>query len=332
MAKRTRVFLFAAAGVLIAALATGLVAWATGLPVLAALGSNVPAELAYVPGTARMVAYADVRQVMSSPFHDRFSQYERSNPNSDSLEARTGINLDTDIDRVLVASMATDEAAAPMDRTLVIARGRFDTVRIEGLMREQGAQVDQYRGKRVVSIHDDTHDAALAFVEPGLILFGAGNGVRGALDAKAGAVDGISTNREFMALVGDVDEGTAWSVAKFDSVSGRTPFPPAIVNQLPPINWLAASGRVDSGLHGLVRAEARDEQSAQNLRDVVQGFLAFARLQGSREPAYKGMLDSVALSADGKSVSLSFDVTPAVLDMLTSSGNAARVPAAPRRP
>ena len=151
---------------------------------------------------------------------------------------------------------------------------------------------------------------------PGLILFGAGDGVRGAIDAKAGAVDGIGTNREFMALVGDVDEGTAWSVAKFDSVSGRMPFPPAIVNQLPPINWLAASGRLDSGLHGLVRAEARDEQSAQNLRDVVQGFLAFAKLQGSREPAYKGMLDSVALSADGKSVSLSFDLTPAVLDLL----------------
>ena len=89
--------------------------------------------------------------------------------------------------------------------------------------------------------------------------------------------------------------------------------------------------RRHGGVHGLVRAEARDEQSAQNLRDVVQGFLAFAKLQGSREPAYKGMLDSVALSADGKSVSLSFDLTPAVLDLLTSSGNPARRQAAPRR-
>ena len=107
MSKRTRVFFFAAAGVLMAALATGLVARATGMSVLAALGSNVPVELAYVPGTARMVAYADVRQVMSSPFHDRFRQFQRSNPGQDGLEARTGISFDTDIDRVLVASMAT---------------------------------------------------------------------------------------------------------------------------------------------------------------------------------------------------------------------------------
>jgi len=64
----------------------------------------------------------------------------------------------------------------------------------------------------------------------------------------------------------------------------------------------------------------------------VQGFLALARLQSTREPAYKGMLDSIALNAEGKSVSLSFDVTPAALDLLPSSGNAARRPAAPPRP
>jgi len=43
------------------------------------------------------------------------------------------------------------------------------------------------------------------------------------------------------------------------------------------------------------------------------------------------MLDSVALSADGTSVSLSFDVTPAALDLLTP-GPGLRGPAAPRRP
>ena len=101
------------------------------------------------------------------------------------------------------------------------------------------------------------------------------------------------------------------------SASGPGPFPPALMNQLPPINWLAASGRVDSALHGLVRAEARDVQSAESLRDVVQGFLALAKLQGGRDPAYRSMLDSVALTANGTSVSLSFDVTPAALDLLT---------------
>jgi hypothetical protein len=274
---------------------------------------------------------------MNSPFHDRFTQYQRGNPSGpDGIEARTGINFERDIDQVLISS-ATPPGPSPtmqqgIGRSLVIARGRFDAVRIEGVMRQQGAQVEQYRGNRLVSIKDDSHDAALAFPEPGLVLFGAGDGVRGALDAKAGAAGRITGNREFMALVGGVDEGTAWSVMKFDSLSGNSPIPPGVMSQLPPINWLAASGRIDTGLHGLVRAEARDEQSAQSLRDVVQGFLALARMQGSREPAYRGALDSVALTADGNSVSLSFEVTPALLDALTAPGNGVRRPAGPRRP
>lgn len=323
MAKRTRVFLLAAAGMLAAAVTTGLIAWATGVSVFAALGANVPPELAYVPGTARMVAYADIRQVMSSPFHDRLRQLQPGPAAPDGLEARTGVRVDTDVDRVVVASLG---AATPgrTDRSLVIARGRFDVTRIEALMRREGAQVEEYRGKRLIAIHDDLHDAAVSFAEPGLVLFGPRDDVRRAMDVKAGATEGIDSNRELMTLVDDVSDGSAWSVAKFDSLSDRTPLPPAVMTQLPPINWLAASGKIDSGLHGFVRAEAQDERSAENLRDVVQGFLALARLQSSREPIYKGMLDSVALTAEGRSVSLRFDLTPAVLDVLTSQRDAVR--------
>lgn len=322
MTKRTRVFLLVSAGVLAAVLATGLAARAGG-----ALGSSTPDELAYVPATAQMVAYADVREVMNSPLHDRFRQLQNANPSGDSIEARTGIKFDRDVDSVLVASMGAPQPASPKNSALLIARGRFDSTRVESLMREQGGQVDQYRGKRIVTINNDPALATLAFAEPGLMLFGARDNVRVALDAKAGAAQAIGGNTEFMALVGDVHEGTAWTVARFDALlSQRGPIPDTVIGQLPPINWLAASGRVDSGLHGLVRAEARDEQSAQNLRDVVQGFLSLARLQGSRDPAYRQMLESVTVDTKGASVSLSFDVSPAVLDSLNS-----RVGTLPRR-
>jgi hypothetical protein len=314
MTKRTRLFLLVSAAVLAAVLATGLAARAAG-----ALGATAPDELAYVPRTAQLVAYADVRDVMNSPFHDRFRQFQNANPGSDNIETRTGIKFDRDVDSVLIASMDGPQVDSSRNNALVVARGRFDSSRIEALMREQGGQVEQYRGKRTVSINDDVAMPTLAFAEPGLLLFGARENVRSALDAKAGATHGIDTNADFMALVNDVDEGTAWTVAKFDAVlSQRGPLPDSVIGQLPPINWLAASGRIDAGLHGLVRAEARDEQSAQNLRDVVQGFLSLARLQGSREPAYRQMLDSVVLNTKGRSVSLSFDVSPDVLDRLSS--------------
>ena len=330
MTKRTRVFLFGAAGVLVAGLATGLVAWSMGMPVFAALGSNVPDELAYVSDTAHMVAYADVRQVMSSQFRSTLQQFQRDNPsNADGLEARTGINLETDIDRVVAAMSGGGNART--DRPLMVARGRFNAVKIEGLMREQGAQVEQYRGKRLVFIKDDTHDAALAFAETGLVLFGSGAAVRRAIDTKAGGATSITENEEFMGLVGDVDEGTAWTVARFDALTGSTALPAGVANQLPPINWLLASARVDGDVHGMVRAEARDKESADNLRDVVRGFLAIAKMQGSQPPELKSMFSSIQLGGEGNTVVLSFDVTPAMLEAFRSGAVGAR-PGGPRRP
>jgi hypothetical protein len=285
--------------------------------VFAALGSSAPEELAYVPNDAHLVAYADLRQVMNSPLRGKLEQLQRDNPsNADGLEARTGINLQTDIDRVVVAMSG---GSGTSDRSLLVARGRFNVAKIEGLMREQGADVEQYRGKRLVFIKDDTHDAALAFVETGLVLFGDGGSVRRAIDTRAGAASDITSNKEFMGLVGGVDEASAWTVARFDALTGRSSFPADVAKQLPPINWLAASGRVDAGVHGLLRAEARDEESAQNLRDVVRGFLALAKIQGAQSLDLKETLNSMELGGEGRTVSLSFDVTPGLIDLLGSA-------------
>src|SRR5215217_5380653 len=130
MQKRTRVFLLAAAGVLVAALATGLVAWATRV---SAAGTSE--DLAYVPATARMVAYVDVRGLTNSPFHDRLRQLQRTTGASpDGLEAQTGIRFDTDIDAVVMASSAVDLSVQRTQGSLLVARGRFDAGRIEGVM------------------------------------------------------------------------------------------------------------------------------------------------------------------------------------------------------
>ena len=73
---------------------------------------------------------------------------------------------------------------------LVVARGVFDAVKIEALMREHGAQVQEYKGKRLIvadhlgdpsTFGDATTPAprttdstfALTFMEPGLVAFGS---------------------------------------------------------------------------------------------------------------------------------------------------------------
>jgi hypothetical protein len=52
--------------------------------------------------------------------------------------------------------------------------------------------------------------------------------------------------------------------------------------------------------------EAADDAAAKNFRELVQGFVAFARVQASTRPEFKPFLDSLALGGSERTVSLSF--------------------------
>ena len=64
------------------------------------------------------------------------------------FQEQTGINIETDIDRVVAALVPMERADRPDAGVgMVLARGRFDEVKIEALMREHGAQVEDYNGR-----------------------------------------------------------------------------------------------------------------------------------------------------------------------------------------
>ena len=63
-------------------------------------------------------------------------------------------------------------------------------------------------------------------------------------------------------------------------------------------------------------AEARDDESANMLRDVVRGFLALAKLQTSSKPEFQHFIQTLQLGGTGKTVSLSLDVPVQLFDAL----------------
>ena len=98
-----------------------------------------------------------------------------------------------------MTSEVTDGNGPP----LVLARGRFDQVRLEGFAREEGGVVEDYKGIRLI-----THDNfAVAFVEPGLVALGAPAAVRRAIDTKQAGNGNVTGNDEVMRLVRDIDDG-----------------------------------------------------------------------------------------------------------------------------
>jgi hypothetical protein len=333
MTTKTRYFVISSLLVLIVGLGTGLVAYYVGLPTSAFSSRGGPDELQYVPRDAAVLAYANVQDIMTS---DLRRHIKDAMPNSENgqreFQDRTGINIETDIDRV-VACLGADTGISQPHSGLVLATGRFDIVKIESLMRDHGAQIEEYKGVRLLTgsargIHrvdgasslapsaDASDSFALAFLKPGVVAVGNGALVRRAIDLKNGG-DNITTNDEVMSLVRSLDSGNnAWALGHFDALRSKARLPENVASRIPAITLFSVGAHVNGGLHGTLRAETRDDDAANNLRDVVRGFLALGKMQTAGKPEVQAMMQSLELGGTGKTVALSFAVPAEVFDMM----------------
>jgi hypothetical protein len=334
MTTKTRYFVIASLLVLGVGLGTGLVAYYVGFPAGAATRAGGPEELQYIPHDATVIAYANVQDVMNSQLRQKLLQaLPMHEAGQREFESQTGINIETDIDR-LVASLNPDPSNANRPgQGMVLARGRFDETKIEALMREHGAQVEQYKGKRmVVMAHgregssDDVPfhgpSFAVSFIEPGFVGLGSTPMIRSAIDLHQGGnnpqagLSSVTGNDELMNLVRSLDSGNVWAVGRFDALTSKAHLPDNVASRLPAITWFAVSGHVNGGLRAMIRAEARDDEAANNLRDVVRGFMALAKMQTGSNPSAQLMMQSLELGGTGKTVALSFTVPAEVFDVV----------------
>src|SRR5690606_37642398 len=123
------------------------------------------------------------------------------------------------------------------------------------------------------------HEPALAFLDADLLALGNVDGLRAAIDVSA-AGHGVSADPELMRLIGTVEgTGDAWLVGRAQylidqhgGVSGQ------VRDQLQNVEWLTVNVDVDRGVRGLMRAEARDDNAAQQLRSSLAGLLAMAKI------------------------------------------------------
>jgi hypothetical protein len=267
------------------------------------------------------VAYADVRAIMDSELRARLKQVmPMHEQGQQEFQAHTGIDIEHDIDYIVASLSTGTEKPAP----LVVARGRFNDTQLEGLIREHGGTVEEYKGKRLVVCPTGAHNdmpvqagnITLAFLEPGLVAIGDSTAVKTAIDAQLSA-HSVTSNNEMMELVRDIGSANnAWAVGRFDVLAAQAKLPEQVSARLPQIKWFAAAGHVNGGLSGSLRAEARDDQSAENLRDVVRGFLGLARLQAQADPRTAALVESLQLTGTGKTVALAFTVPAELLQMI----------------
>jgi hypothetical protein len=323
--KKTRYFVAISGAILAIGLGTGLVASYMGLPVSVFSSAAGPEELQYVPADAAVVAYANVREVMNSQFRQRFKSLEPSQDSKNQFEEKTGLNLEEDVDSVVAAVMPKDGMANnPAGSFLILARARYQASRLEALAVEHGAQVSDYQGKRLITHHDQDavgdpnhDDMAFGFIEADLVAFGSLASVKASIDAHASNRN-IVSNNEMMKLVNEIDNANAWAVGKFDAIASKAGLPTEIAAAMPSISWFSAAGHINGGVSGTFKAEAKDEATAKNLRDLMGGFLAMAKMQAGNKPGMQQLADSLVISGEGNTVALAFSIPSEVLDVLES--------------
>jgi hypothetical protein len=322
MSTKTRYFAITSLLVLTIGVGTGLVAYYTGFSASAFAGPNGPDEFRLIPSDASMVAYADVRDLMASPLRQTVrTLVPMKDDGQREFENQTGINIETDVDRVVAAVTPTRQADTKVPGSgLVFVRGRFNEPKIEALMRSHGAGVEQYKGTRIIVAQTSQGAPAisLAFLEPGLVTVGSTALVQVAIDLKGGTGANVTTNSELMALVKELGEGDAWAVGRFDTLASQAQLPAGVSQSLPAVTWFSANINVDSGVRGVVRAVAKTEDAANSLRDVVRGIVALAKLQASSRPEFQSALGSLALGGNGTTVALSFNVPAETFEALRS--------------
>ena len=327
MTGRTRYFVVAAAAALIVGLGGGLVAYLTytrgpGVP------AGLPPEVRFVPANAEIVAYADVRSLMNSQLRRELMPTIEggSRKGQQMMNDFAGIDLEKQVNRVVAyvepfkASDPQAQSKPEIPRALVMVHGTFDSARIEQFIRDRAGAPEDHKGRKIFVHRDDEKAFAVGLVSAELVVLGQEDLVRRAIDTSldaAAAGNNITTNSEMMHVLRDASGGTAWVAAHFDALQRQMRLPADIGRQVPPLRVVSARADVNGGIRATIRAEAGDEAAAEQLRDVVRGFISLARLQAGGKSGGKSdvesALKSIELSGSDKTVRLSFAVSPEAL-------------------
>lgn len=322
---KTRFVLFGSAAILSAGLAVGTVAYMGGMP--SALASTAgPDELALVPAGAGVVAYANVQGVMTSEFRQRLNTLmENSGKEREEFQAQTGIDVERDIDAIIAAMVPG--ADQTHQGGFVALRGRFDIAKIEALVTSKGGQLGEYKGARLLVAHEETGEKpVIALVNAGLVIVGSDAAVKAAIDRSNGeGTASITSDGEFVRMLESVDQNsTVWAIGrpKVFGVQTGGELPGQVLQQLPEVKWFAASGHLNGGLSATFRAEGKDEEAGKNMREVVQGVLALARLQMESKPELKPLLNTLQVEGTGSGVALHVTLPAEMLDIIVKQAKA----------
>ena len=309
-------------------------------PAQASVGPLPAAGLA-LPADAQFVMGIDVRRFVASPLYTRFGEeHAAARPSAFAeMEEKTGINPERDVDAIYVAGRKSAGKRGDGDG-VVIVMGTFDRYKVSRAIETsgKGAASTSYQGTPVYVFAENKAGrkaGAVAFLDDHTLVMGSRGSVEQTIDAKSGGGLGLRGNAEMTALLGTVRPGsTFWMVGDQSVLSHMPKGIPAPGGEgqgmnLPPLKTVVVTGDLDPMVSFEATGEAADGAAAQNLADVVRGFVALASLQASAKPELKQLASGVSVTTDANKVRIAARVPYEVLESLRARKSAHAIEPAP---
>lgn len=298
-----------------------------------------PGLLALVPPEAKLVSGIDIERARSSEFGQFMTaKMHNSNHDFEQFVNETGFDPRRDVEHLIFAD--TGQNTAGHSHTVIIARGNFDSERIEssatshGFVRQSFQGADFFVDKSEHNQSENNGPSAFAFLDDGIAVIGPPEMVRGII-ANRGAASVLDP-----ALAAQVEkvgaDNDAWFVSfisgerlasHFNPPSGdNTANSPAASlphsQALQSVLQASGSMRFGSTVDLAFDALTRSPQDATSLADVVRFFTSMIQLSREKDPRASiaaSAFDNMDLKTDGNAMHFAISLPEKMLEQLVDS-------------
>ncbi|MBL8174381.1 MAG: hypothetical protein JNK48_06920 [Bryobacterales bacterium] len=277
-----------------------------------------PALLRILPADAPFLAGIHADQIKSSRFGQfLLNQLKSEEANMQKFIDATGFDPRRDLTELVVAS----SDASGKGKSVVAARGRFDTSRINSFASTSGAKLTTYNGVQVLTGGGSERAGWLAVLDAVTAVAGDQDGVRAAIDRFKGSAPAINTAT--LAKINDLSARyDAWMISTgvariADDI--RNPQVGGMMNNNLFQSMQSVLGGVRFGANVEIMAEAtmRSEKDATAMVDVIRFLAGMVQLNSQNDKRAAEMatlLEKVQLNSTGTQFRMSLTIPEETLE------------------
>ncbi|HLK34068.1 MAG TPA: hypothetical protein VKT29_13320 [Terriglobales bacterium] len=270
----------------------------------AALGT---ATQSVIPGDVQQIISVDYRSLQNSPtaqalkaqvLPENLKQFETSLRD-------IGLNPEKDVDQLTFVSYRIGKQGV---KTVGIAQGQFTPRVVLKNLRLRKIKPLNYQNSYLYPMGNGME---MTFLDNSSLLFGDLSAIKGALDARNGAVPALDSNSQVSDMIGGVESGPVWSV--LDAAGTQNMMRSALGQASQLADYNAVKQRLlgsryvmdfSNGVSFDLDVLTADSMMAATMASLVKAGMMYRKL--SATPTEKLAIDSTSVDSDGSTVKVHF--------------------------